>query len=371
MPLPSVINSESPIRIEPRFQHSYVRVDGVRLHYATLGEPSRKTPLVLLHGLNDSHLAWKRVAPALASDRRVFMPDLPGSGLSDRPDASYELGWHAKMIEKWLDRMGLEKVDLVGHSFGGGVAQRLLLDCPERIRRLVLVAPGGLGSEISLALRLASLPGVVELLGQRFMAFGTRLALRKARASLSERDLDELGAMNGVPGSARAFARTVRDVIDWRGQRRTFFERAHELGAMPPIAVCWGDRDPIIPVAHGAAFAEAVDGVLFKRFEGAGHYVHDEQPEAFARTVRDFLDDPGIRPARLKKHWGLREESRTLAVALPRGLPSGAVVSEIRGAPSTRASGPLHAFVDDERGMHARAADVAQRKLSHSTGRSR
>jgi len=159
----------------------------------------------------------------------------------------------------------------------------------------------------------------------------------------------------------------VRDVIDWRGQRRTFFERAHELGVMPPIAVCWGDRDSIIPVAHGAAFAQAVDGVVFKRFEGAGHYVHDEQPAAFAQTVREFLDDPGILPARLKKSEGLR----AIAAVLPQLSQDHAPVSEGRGASSKRASGALHAFIDDERGMHARAADIAQRTLHQPTARSR
>jgi pimeloyl-ACP methyl ester carboxylesterase len=295
----ALINAGSTnMKLETR--HSFVSVDGMRLHWAEMGEASQRVPLVLLHGLNDSYLSWKRVAPALAVDRRVLMPDLPGYGLSDRPNASYALQWHAQVMAKWLEAVGLEKVDIVGHSFGGGVAQVMLLECPTRIRRLVLVASGGLGREVTAALRLASLPHVVELFGQRFMALGTRVALHGHRAGFSKQEVRELSAMNRRPGSARAFARTVRDVIDLCGQRRTFFQRAHQIAELPPIAVCWGDRDAIIPAAQGRAFAESVEGVVLRQFEGCGHYLHNEQPGAFARIVREFLDDPAVPAARVR-----------------------------------------------------------------------
>jgi pimeloyl-ACP methyl ester carboxylesterase len=290
--------SFGPMNLETR--HSFVSVAGMRLHSAESGDVSERTPVVLLHGLNDSHLTWKRVAPGLAVDRRVLMPDLPGYGLSERPDASYELRWHAHVMAQWLEALGLERVDIVGHSFGGGVAQVMLLECPTRIRRLVLVASGGLGRSVAPALRLASLPRVVERFGQRFMAFGTRVTLRGNRAGFSKQEIEELSRMNGMPGSARAFARTVRDVVNWRGQRRTFFQQAHELAELPPIAVCWGDRDAIIPIAHARAFTESVEGVVLTQFHGCGHYLHNQQPTAFASNVREFLDDPAVARAHVR-----------------------------------------------------------------------
>jgi pimeloyl-ACP methyl ester carboxylesterase len=153
--------------------------------------------------------------------------------------------------------------------FSGGVAQMLLLECPTRVRRLVLVAPGGLGREIGIALRLATIPHAVEFLGQPFMAVGTRLALWGS--GYSKQDIAETCAMTAQPGSARAFARTVRDIADWRGQRRTFYQRAHELGTLPPIAVFWGDRDTMIPIAHGKVFAESAEGVIFKPLPDCSH----------------------------------------------------------------------------------------------------
>ena len=283
--------------------HRRARIDGVPLHWVemgpSMGDGRGATPVVLLHGLYDSHRTWKHVDEALARDRRVLMPDLPGHGLSGRPDASYALAWYARVVARWIAALGLEQADVVGHSFGGGVAQMLLLECPERIRRLVLVASGGLGREIRPVLRLASVPVVVEAFGQPFMGFGTRLALR-AGSGFSKEDIQELAVMNAKPGSARAFARTVRDIIDWRGQRRGFFERVHEVTELPPFAVFWGDRDKIIPIGHGRTFVELLDGVEFVTFEGCGHYLHREQPDVFARALRAFLDAARVPPAKLR-----------------------------------------------------------------------
>jgi pimeloyl-ACP methyl ester carboxylesterase len=250
------------------------------------------------------------------------MPDLPGHGLSGHPDASYELSWYTHVMEQWLETAGVDRADVVGHSFGGGVAQMMLLKCPQRIRRLVLVSSGGLGREISVSLRLASVPLVVEQLGQRFMGPCTGLALKATGAVLSSEDVARLSAMNAQSGSARAFARTVRDIIDWRGQRRTFFQRAHELSTLPAIAVFWGDRDTVIPFSHADALAKAVDGVRVTPFHGCGHYPHHEEPRVFVDGLRDFLDAVNVPAARLRRSAGRAEpinagvsETRTMAIS--------------------------------------------------------
>jgi len=275
-------------------------VAGVRLHWAEAGPSSGATPLVLLHGLNNSCLSWSRVAPLLAIDRRVLMPDLPGHGQSERPNVEYTLEWYARVIAAWLEALGLEQVDIVGHSFGGGVAQMLLLRCPERIRRLVLVAAGGLGKGVGRWLRFASLPYVVEYLGQPFMPLGTHLALRNVREGVTREDIAQLSRLNAQPGSARAFARSVRNVINWRGQKHNFFHRAHEIQKLPAMLILWGERDAIIPIEQGRSFAARLRGAHFKAFQRCGHYPHNEQPELFARTVRAFVDDPSVSAARLR-----------------------------------------------------------------------
>lgn len=290
--------------MDPAFQHGEIRIAGVALHWAELpaADPSSaRTPVVLLHGMMDSHLTWKSVAPLLARDRRVLMPDLVGCGLSSRPDACYSLDWHTDVIARWLDAMALNEVDIVGHSFGGGIAQMLLLACPERIRRITLVASGGLGRDVGFWLKLGTFPKMVEYFGQPFMAFGTRRAVGGPGGSSSNADVEALTAMNRRPGTARAFSRTVRSVINFGGQYKMFTQRAGEVERFPPIRVFWGDDDRLIPLAHARALVAATEGVQLEVFRGCGHYLHQQEPAGFAAAVLRFLDDATAPRAALRE----------------------------------------------------------------------
>lgn len=277
---------------------SLVRVQGVDIHWTEAGSGR---PLVLLHGLSDSHATWARVGPRLAATRRVLMPDLPGHGLSARPDASYEIDWHARVIAGWVDALGLDEFDLVGHSYGGGVAQWLLLAMGSRVRRLGLVAAGGLGPDVTWALRLCAIPGLVERFGAPFMGLATRIAMLGLGGSFDRDEIAALAWMNARPGTARAFARTVADVIDLAGQRRHFLDRAHELVDLPPTAVFWGDRDRVVPVTHAEAIGDAASGVRVMRFAGVGHFPHRERPDEFARALEAFVDEPAPRAALVRR----------------------------------------------------------------------
>ncbi len=275
-------------------------VDGIELHWLEYGTSSGRPPLLLLHGLSDSHLTWSRIAPELSRDRRVLALDLPGHGLSDRPDAGYELEWYARIVAAWIESLDIPKLDVVGHSLGGGIALMLLLHCRPRVRRIVLEAAGGLGREVAWVLRLASLQTVVERLGQPFMAFGAWLALGGSRAGAPPEDLEALRSFQRRPGTARAFARTVGNLVGWQGQRHSFFHHAAAIAELPPIALLWGDRDAVLPIEQGRAFARAVDGVSFVEVAGSGHSVHRDAAAAFLRVVRDSLDAPSWPAVRLR-----------------------------------------------------------------------
>ncbi|MGH7439854.1 MAG: alpha/beta fold hydrolase [Polyangiaceae bacterium] len=275
-------------------------VEGIELHWLEYGPSTGRPPVLLLHGLSDSHLTWSRVAPELARDRRVLVLDLPGHGFSARPDASYELRWYARVVAAWIESLGIERLDVVGHSLGGGIALMLLLHCRPRIRRVVLEAAGGLGKEVAWVLRFATLRSVLERFAQPFMAFGAWLTLGHARANRSPCELATLKSIQRRPGTARAFARTVSDLIDWHGQRHSFFHRAAEVAELPPIAVVWGDRDAVLPIEHGRAFARAVRGVSLVEVPGAGHSVHHDDVASFLRVVHDALNAPRWPVVRLR-----------------------------------------------------------------------
>jgi pimeloyl-ACP methyl ester carboxylesterase len=226
------------------------------------------------------------------------MIDLAGHGESSRPDASYTLEWHANIVGSWLAALGLAEVDLVGHSFGGGVAQWMLLEHRKRIRRLGLESAGGLGREVGRALRWASFPFFVERFGQPFMSFGTTRALNAAGAAFTDEEIVLLAKYNSRPGTARAFSRSVRDVIDWRGQRRHFLDRAREVPILPPIAIFWGESDGLVPIAHGIDAAALMCASL-TRFPRVGHFPHRQEPVRYAAALEAFLDAPHVPNARL------------------------------------------------------------------------
>lgn len=289
-------------------RHRFEVVDGVRLHWAEAGDPGARTPVLLIHGLMDAHLSWRLVTPGLARDRRVLMVDLPGCGLSGRPDASYGLQWQAELLASWLALLALPRIDVVGHSYGGGVALMLLLACPARVRRLVLAASGGLGREVGFWLKFGSFPHFVERYGQPFMAFGTRHALRSL---IKRRDvagqvgdtreyIEALAKMNALEGTARAFSRTVRDVIGFGGQTRHFMHRIDELKVHVPIAVMWGEQDTLIPMKHGRDFVGLFEHAVFVSIPECGHYLHQERPVEVTEALRRFLDREDVQPATLK-----------------------------------------------------------------------
>jgi pimeloyl-ACP methyl ester carboxylesterase len=268
-------------------KHGEIDLGEVTLHWTEAGHGR---PIVLLHGLNDSHRTWRHLWRRFPGCR-VLMLDLPGHGLSGRPDAPYTLDWNATQVARWIERLDLRDVDLVGHSYGGGVAQWLLLKkCRPRIRRVALLSSGGLGREVYPWLRIASVPVVLETFGQRWMAPIARLAMARATTSDARAEIALLASYLRQPGSARAFSRTVRDVIRWRGQTRNLFDGISQIVGLPPVRLFWGARDSILPISQGAAVASLLGNCKLICFERSGHFVHWEQPEALAFALRAFFE---------------------------------------------------------------------------------
>lgn len=271
-----------------------MNVGGVELHWT---EQGTGMPLVVLHGLADSHHSWRVVGAELARRHRVYALDLPGCGLSGRPDASYCLDYHARLAAAWLDEMGLRSVDVLGHSYGGGMALWLLLYRAASVRRLALVAPGGLGSEVSPLLRLAATFGGLEAGAELLMGPIMRLLVRLYGQELSSEDQEVICRLNRRPGTARAFVRTLRDVIDWRGQRRHLMQRIHEVAQLPSIALFWGEDDRVIPLRHGRDLCAQFDNCSFWQLPGAGHFLHWEAPRELAAALLEYLNAPGVERA--------------------------------------------------------------------------
>lgn len=231
----------------------------------------------------------------MANDFRVLMPDLPGSGLSDRPDASYTLNWYSQMLIAWMDAIGIRRAHICGHSFGGGIAQWMLLQGRDRIDRIALVSPGGLGREVGIWLKYMTFPFLGPKLAPLVVRYIIPLLMRFNPGIFGNRDREEIRHhvdMMGIPGTHLAFQRSVEGVINLLGQYMQTKERAVELVQLPPIALFWGERDPILPVKQGRSLVAHSSGISLTTYPKCGHFPHLDIAAIFAKDLREFLLDP-------------------------------------------------------------------------------
>ena len=252
--------------------------------------------LLLLHGLGCDHTTWAPVIQALARHYTVIAPDLLGHGLSDKPRGDYSVGGYANGMRDLLTVLGIDKVTVVGHSLGGGVAMQFAYQFPERTERMILVAPGGMGPDVTAAIRAITLPGfhsvmgLVTLPGVRHLTT-TWLRALAASGVPAARDLDEVATIVDSFKDAKArsaIRQVVSAVVDWRGQVVTMADRAYLTAAMP-ICVIWGTDDKVIPVRHAGLAAEMAPGAIVEVIANAGHFPHKDHPQRFVKLVNDFI----------------------------------------------------------------------------------
>ncbi len=271
----------------------YLTIHGHRRAFVKTGSGPA---LLLLHGLGCDHTTWLPVLASLSRRYTVIAPDLLGHGRSAKPRADYSVAGYANGMRDLLTVLGIDRVTVVGHSFGGGVAMQFAYQFPERTERMVLVAPGGLGPEVSAAVRAVTLPGfqqamaVVSLPGLRHATtFGLRALASTGVPAV--RDLDEVAAMVETFRDRQARAavhRVVSSVVDRRGQLVTMVDRAYLTRAMP-ICVVWGRDDAVIPVKHAQVAQELAPGVTVAIVDDAGHFPHKDHPQRFVRILDGFV----------------------------------------------------------------------------------
>ena len=266
-------------------------------HRVAYREAGSGPVIVLVHGITSTSATWERVMPYLAERFTVVAPDLLGHGQSAKPRGDYSLGAYASGVRDLLIALGHERATFVGHSLGGGVAMQLAYQFPERCERLILVDSGGLGRDVNLLLRAATLPGaewVLPLLASSPLLDAGRWAGRLLdRAGLHLRtDIGEMarGHASLADREAReAFVHTLRTIIDPSGQRVNATDRLY-LAQEVPFLIVWGGRDPIIPVEHGIAAHALVPNGRLEILPDAGHFPHLDEPQEFLDIVCDFID---------------------------------------------------------------------------------
>ncbi|QUD84088.1 alpha/beta hydrolase [Gordonia polyisoprenivorans] len=291
--------SDTEVRIE------YHTIHGYRRAYRIAGSGPA---LLLIHGIGDNSSTWDEVIPMLAQHYTVIAPDLLGHGRSDKPRADYSVPAFANGMRDLLVVLGVTKVTVVGHSLGGGVAMQFCYQFPRFVERLVLVAAGGVTREVNPALRLVTLPVVNEVLTLLRIP-GVMPALQGAakalvslprlpgvpqeispRRTLNDHE-DLLRVLGDLadPHAQAAFLRTLRAVVDWRGQAVTMLDRCYLTERLPVLFV-WGELDTVIPYEHALIGHSAIPHSELATFPGAGHFPFHDDPERFVQVITSFLE---------------------------------------------------------------------------------
>jgi NTE family protein len=293
----------------PGLAHNEMWLHGHRLVYRVAGAGPA---LLLVHGLFEDALTWRKVIPRLARTHTVIAPDLFGHGESDAPTGTdyYSPSGHAGMLRDLLDVLGHDQVTVVGHSLGGGVALSFAYNYPARINRMALISSGGLGREVHLLLRAMSLPGAspaLRLLTMRPMLGLLAVAARMshgARAFKAARSIRALQLMlTNAGGRERrsALLTTVRAVIGYRGQCAGVLDRLYLLGLVPTLVV-WGTRDRMIPAHHATAALASNPGAELALVDGAGHLPHLTRADLVAERLSSFINDTPARVPVIAEH---------------------------------------------------------------------
>lgn len=282
-----------------QLRSGYAQVGRLLLHHVVGGRGS--PPVLFVHGLGSAgFLGWRYTLPTVAAHRRIAAPDLPGFGLSDKPDLRYGVPLFARTLARYIERCRLGRPVVVGASMGGRVALELALRHPGKVSRVVLVNSLGLGFPRTWAHGFLLLPGVGETLFQltgaalhrmppdsvRGLAARLRLATNPER-TLDDLQLEALREIYADAGTAPAFLTTVRSLA-----LRSADDVLSDLPRLGvPLRLIWGVRDPLFPVAQAERAHRLVPGSRLTLIEDAGHTPEIEQPERFLEALLPSLED--------------------------------------------------------------------------------
>lgn len=270
----------------PRTVHD-LTARGVRIRVVDAG---RGPPIILLHDLFVSHLAFDRVIDALADDFRVLAPDFPGFGDSEKPSPSRYAYGIESFCEAAIDlvaALSLGRVSVVGHSLGGAVAIALAAEHAELVDKLILVNALAYPLRLDFRSRLPLLPVVggflfKQLYGRRTFRRFLRDNFYAPDSPISQERIDRYYDLFNTP-AARESAHAVLQATD---DTRPIVARLPRVNA--PTLVIWGRHDRILPATLGQRLSREIAQARLDILD-AGHAPNEERPEAFVERVRDFL----------------------------------------------------------------------------------
>ncbi len=266
----------------PRHKAQWVAVGSLRLRYVRSGHGET---VVLLHGYGESLLAWRAVFDELARRHDVVALDLPGFGLSSKPDSGYETDSLAQLVGAFMQALDIRTADVVGHSMGGAIAAALAANGPDRVAKLVLLDAAVVGAPAAIPDRelSSSAAGATRSAVAAYEAIRTRFNAPHDPAWLAESD----SSLAYVPADDPAYRDALSAVLRQFDFGYLTPDRARRISA--PTLVLWGEYDQVFGVEQGRAVASRIPGARFEVIARCWHRPHEEQPGATADAIIRFL----------------------------------------------------------------------------------
>ncbi|MBL8147297.1 MAG: alpha/beta hydrolase [Anaerolineae bacterium] len=258
------------------------------VHYEVYG---RGRPVLLLHGWLNSWAVWRDTIPLLGRDFRMYAIDFLGFGDSGDQSGNFSVTNFVTMVETFMDRMGIAKAPLVGHSMGGTVSLSAALRTPERVVKVIVVGSPIQGSSLSPLLKMAASRTWISL-GEKQPALyhvfqtGFRPFLR-GYAYFMGRDGGQLGRMLTDDVSKLALAPFIESITTLR---ETDLRNSVSRLNMPVLGV-YGKKDIIVDPKQAQVLKACLPSAKVAWFERSGHFPMMDEPERFHLTLRDFLQN--------------------------------------------------------------------------------
>jgi 2-hydroxy-6-oxonona-2,4-dienedioate hydrolase len=259
-------------------EEKFINIEGNKIRY--LEAEGSKSTIVLIHGLGASAERWEYVIPLFNKHYRVIVPDLIGFGYSDKPLVDYTTDFFSNFLAKFLEKIGLEKNNIIGSSLGGQIAAEYAFEHQDSIEKLVLVSPSGAMDHSTPALDayvMAALYPNIE---------GAENAYKMMAApgqEINPKIIEDFVKRMKLPNAKMAFMSTLlglKNAEDITKKLKTL---------STPSLIIWGERDPVIPIKFAESFVSSIQDCRFYRMDGCGHTPYVDEPEKFTQLVLDFL----------------------------------------------------------------------------------
>ena len=265
-----------------------VLIDGINVCYSVEGDGE---PLLLIHGMAFSHDIWEKTIVSASKFFRVYAPDLPGFGRSDKPAIDYDLPFYVDFIKKFMNILNIDKCSLAGMSLGGEIAAEFASKYPERVNRLVIVGAGGFSPLIKNPRDYPGLkPQVLSFLknnrDELKQYFEGMLYNKKA---LREDLVEQEWARMKDPAYRNALTRSMKHLstVDPEFPDTLSSIRARTL-------IIWGKDDPLLPADDAYQFNERIPDSDVVLIERCGHVPVLEKNEELNRALLTFLAETNL-----------------------------------------------------------------------------